>query len=188
MSDPIDQEIEALRAEIARLTEMNKALEVAAYDATHDDLTGLHNNRWLRQYWDSLGEAPERKISGVLMVDGDGVKRVNDRYGHDAGDNVIRHLANSMRNRGCPAIRRGGDEFLVLVPNGFEPLLMADLILTASRLPVPGRGGDISVTVSVGVALVVDDQVGVRLSDLINMADSAMYRAKGLGGDCIGIF
>lgn len=187
MSYPINQEIEALRAEIARLTEEIDALKVAAYDATHDDLTGLHNNRWLRQYWDSLGEAPERKISGVLMIDGDGVKRVNDRYGHDAGDNVIRHLANSMRHRGCPAIRRGGDEFLVLIPAGFDPLLMAKLILTASRRPLSVRGGDVSVTISIGIALVAD-QNEMRLSNLINGADSAMYRAKGLGGDCIEIF
>lgn len=171
-------ENDRLRTENDRLTRECAALRRAAHDATHDDLTGLGNNRWLRQYWDQV-EASGASIEAVMMVDGDGIKSINDRYGHEVGDRAITHIADALRATRCPAIRRGGDEFLLIVPSGRDPLSVASEISGTVATPLSVPDGRATVTVSIGVAEV--REVHEVLSDLISVADSAMYQAKRSG-------
>jgi len=167
-----------LQAENDRLTRECAALRRAAHDATHDDLTGLGNNRWLRQYWNHV-QASDASIEAVMMIDGDGIKSINDRYGHEVGDRAITHIADALRATQCPAIRRGGDEFLLIVPSGRDPLSVASEISGTVSTPLSVPDGRATVTVSIGVAECGNGHE--VLSDLISVADSAMYQAKRSG-------
>ncbi|MCB0978732.1 MAG: sensor domain-containing diguanylate cyclase [Acidimicrobiales bacterium] len=157
--------------------------ELAAMVA-HDDLTGLANRRAM---FELLGELHrENKPTAVLAVDIDGFKQINDRYGHAAGDEVLRCVA--MRLEGLTGgsglvARLGGDEFVIVlacpkaVAAGHE--LATDLVESA-RCPLPLLGGEIRVTLSVGVST---SDGSVAPDVLLQEADLAMYAAKRAGRD-----
>jgi diguanylate cyclase (GGDEF)-like protein len=163
---------------------MHTALEQSkarfAYAATHDPLTGLANRAYLRTRVDALQQQPDREI-GVVVVDLDGFKRVNDAGGHEAGDEVLRAVAVRMQRHireGDVLARMGGDEF-VAVLTGHD--LAGTLTDTAARLravvaePVHGRRGVHFVRASVGWAL---GTVADEFSVLLATADAEMYRMK----------
>ncbi len=164
-----------------------------------DMLTGLANRALvLDRLRDALVEArgsvaglpvpglpvPGLPVSGlaVLMADLDGLKRVNDTYGHQAGDVVLQVTA--QRFLGCirerdTLGRLGGDEFCVLLPrvrDGIGAGLIADRLVEAARQPIPINGRDVCVGVSIGIALF---PINGETSDaLIAAADAALYEAK----------
>ena len=160
--------------------------------ATHDALTGLPNRRMLN---DRLYEAFSRGCRtgwsvAILFIDLDGFKPINDRYGHAAGDEVLRLTAQRLVN----AVRRtdtvgrlGGDEFLVILEDtGTDENISAVANRIVHSVSVPMVFGDVSVTVrpSVGVAAVHHpDSERHRPDHLMAAADQAMYMAKALGGD-----
>jgi diguanylate cyclase (GGDEF)-like protein len=186
---PVQREVLALFAEHAAIailharmhSELEQSRANLAYAATHDPLTGLANRAYLRTRVDELQAAAPAQQVGVLVVDLDGFKKVNDDSGHEAGDEVLRAVAQRMRRHvreGDVLARLGGDEFVaVLVGNDVANVLTE----TAERLraviaePIVGRSGVRRVTASVGVALgdVTDD-----FADLIAAADAEMYREK----------
>jgi two-component system cell cycle response regulator len=148
----------------------------------HDPLTGLYNRRKL----DDLGPMTGR--CGVLMIDIDHFKHVNDEFGHDAGDEVLQHVAGSITRSirtNDIAIRHGGEEFLVLLDEAEGPLAqhVAERILTTVRaIDAAHLAPGVQVTVSIGVA--VHD--GTRsLAATIAAADAALYDAKNSGRDRI---
>jgi len=154
--------------------------------ASTDALTGLPNRRYFDEFCSLLGRrrADDDAEVGVLMVDIDWFKRVNDTYGHDVGDEVLRAvgraIAETVREGDVPA-RFGGGEFAVLLRHASREaaLEVAERVRVAvdqldlRQWQVPG------VSVSVGVA------VGARLeqpiADLLLQADRALYRAKRAG-------
>ena len=163
---------------------MHTALEQSqarlAYAASHDALTGLANRAYLRSRVNALLQQPGRQI-GVIVVDLDGFKRINDIAGHEAGDEVLRAVAQRMRRHvreGDVLARMGGDEFVAVLVGDDIADTLAD---TAERLraviaePVHGRRGVHFVRASVGCALgaVTDD-----FSVLLATADTEMYRMK----------
>ena len=163
--------------------------------ATTDHLTGLANRRELdRRAELSLASGPEgaHGLIALLLVDLDGFKPVNDRYGHLAGDellvNLSRRLAGVIRG-GDVVARIGGDEFVVLLPSVAdveEACAVADRVVTLIREPVTevsGADGPIGVTASVGIAVARPGHP-VTLRSLLREADAGMYEAKGRGGDC----
>jgi two-component system, cell cycle response regulator len=173
-----------------------------------DALTGTGNRSYLEQ---RLREEVSfawrhREPVGLLMLDLDHFKAVNDRYGHVIGDQVLRDMGAIMRHTvrtEDSVYRYGGEEFCVLVrgesPEGLER--MAQRLRTAiGNYKLPTELGDVSVTVSVGVATVSrpDSEMETTLgaagsSDgeaeqdelLVLMADRALYRAKEQGRDCV---
>ena len=159
--------------------------------ATTDPLTGLPNRRFL----DILARRPADRrredTTGVLMVDIDHFKRLNDRYGHGVGDEVLRAVADSVartvRADDFP-IRYGGEEFLVVLRRADPEIALAvaeRLRRNVSRIdPVP-LGIATPVTVSVGAA--VAEPGRDRLADLIARADAALYRAKAAGRDRVAL-
>lgn len=169
----------------------NLARELSATQT--DPLTGLATERTLRDFVDPFEQDLPAGIGHVLFVDGNHVKQVNDGYGHDAGNAVIRHIADAIRgalDAGGLAVRRGGDEFLALVAPGQsvgDALARIEEGLSAP-LPVGGpaegvtldRLETVQVTVSIGVRRV---DLGVRFSALLTDADAAMYVAKANGRD-----
>ncbi|WP_127507108.1 GGDEF domain-containing protein [Actinoplanes solisilvae] len=148
--------------------------------ATHDPLTGLANRSLLRAFTDELAGRSGVEV-GVMVIDLDDFKTVNDAGGHDAGDEVLRTVAARMAALVRPGdllARTGGDEFVVVVSGD-----QADAVLrgTAERIhealaePIETRGGPCKVGASIGYAY------GVSSSDfaqLASAADADMYRTK----------
>lgn len=155
--------------------------------AKTDALTGLGNRRAFRDGWARAHRALVAKgtVAGILMVDIDFFKRVNDELGHAVGDKVLRMVARTIA--GCVrnndvAVRWGGEEFLVLV-SGATPETLSALAERIRQLVgrgwvTYGNGAHRSVTVSVGGALVQPDDTSERA---INRADERLFGAKAAG-------
>ncbi|MBL8247815.1 MAG: diguanylate cyclase [Candidatus Competibacter sp.] len=178
-------EIDAMRNELARLlnrlTDQNAELERLA---TTDGLTGLTNRRRLFEHLEQEVYRARRygTALSLILFDIDHFKRINDNWGHAAGDCVLReiaHEAHRLLRKADTAGRYGGEEFVVLLPETD----LAEAMLLAHRLNrqishmviTPEHSSPISVTVSVGVAEIAPDESG---EDLIQRADQALYRAK----------
>jgi len=157
-----------------------------------DDLTKLHNARYLRQYLSNEIRRARRYGSSVsaLFFDLDDFKRVNDGHGHLVGSHVLMEMAavilSSVRDTDSVA-RYGGDEFVVILPEA--PLEQAALVAERIRATIErhgftgGRRLRLSVTASFGVA--VFPQHASSPQQLIANADSAMYEAKAAGKNCV---
>lgn len=163
---------------------MQERLAQKLFEAHHDDLTGIPS---LRLCLDRLSNAlararRNRDILGVFFVDLDGFKEVNDNYGHEAGDYVLKTVAKRLT--GCvremdTVGRLGGDEFLMIFPKlqGAEAARkIAGSVLESLREPIAWKGNTLQVSASVGIALHPQD--GKDTEQLIKEADKAMYRAK----------
>ena len=157
------------------------------YLATHDELTGLANRALFMQLLEhGLASASryERQL-GVLFVDLDRFKLVNDTLGHRAGDTLVRTIAE--RFRGCMrksdvVARLGGDEFVVLaqaIDSVDDVTAIAKRLLSAAIQPVRISGNEFRVTASIGIALYPED--GEDSQTIMKHADMAMYAAKELG-------
>jgi diguanylate cyclase (GGDEF)-like protein len=164
----------------AQLAQENRSL---SHLAIHDSLTGLYNRsffsrRLARMLQDAEGEGTH---IGVLYMDNDHFKEVNDRYGHGVGDLLLIEVAKRIRaqlREGDLVARLGGDEFAVLlapVHHQRDALRIAEKINAAMAEPLPGRP-DIVPSVSIGVA--VYPQHGATAEHLLRAADRAMYRVK----------
>jgi diguanylate cyclase (GGDEF)-like protein len=135
----------------------------------------MHNLRWLREFWGGLSR-PAAVVGAVAFLDVDMLKRVNDTYGHKVGDRVITHVAAVLISSGCYGIRYGGDEFLLLVPAGWDVRATLDRVVdNIASCPIPVRDDSITVAVSCGARMVKD---GLNLHGIIRDADEAMYEVK----------
>jgi diguanylate cyclase (GGDEF)-like protein len=158
--------------------------------ATRDALTGLTNRRAFEAELASnaIGRRSD-DTSGVMFLDLDGFKQINDEHGHKAGDEVLietaKRLLRSVRDSDTVA-RLGGDEFTVLlrgVHNNDEAIVIAERILAAMREPMRlSAGVDVQTTPSLGIALASDNHTDPN--ELLKSADAAMYEAKRAGKDC----
>jgi eukaryotic-like serine/threonine-protein kinase len=156
--------------------------------ATQDGLTGVANRRHLlEQAEQRFAEAGPAGFA-VIMVDIDHFKKINDTYGHQVGDDVIREVANRLREVVRPEDllgRYGGEEFLLAVPADEETAgRLADRLLVAvNATPVATQGDPVDVTASIGVGFAgpADADLGV----VIGRADQALYAAKGQGRNCV---
>ncbi len=162
--------------------------------ATHDALTGLPNRMLFSDRLQQALATGKRKKGrlAIMFVDIDKFKPVNDGYGHDIGDALLREMAKRMQNcvrESDVAARIGGDEFLVLLASIEEPqhaLEVGEKIRTAISRPFNSGSVSIEVTASIGVSLYPDD--AVEENALIKNADIAMYYAKERGGNVVRFF
>ncbi|GJL97194.1 MAG: response regulator PleD [Hyphobacterium sp.] len=156
--------------------------------AITDPLTGLHNRRYFASRLEQITEivAAEGIHASVILADLDHFKRVNDTYGHEAGDSVLKQFSDRLtaQLRAVDiAARYGGEEFVVLMPDaplleagvGAERLLRA---ISGSAFNLPGEGGQLNVTISIGVAQI---NPGDDMDAVLRHADEALYRAKAEG-------
>lgn len=153
-----------------------------------DALTGLYNRRYLNQSLEQEWSRAERQQStvSILLADIDNFKSINDEYGHDVGDEVLKKFARIFKDnarKGDVVARYGGEEFVILVVNGDheQALKMADRICASAR-ETKFAGLDRQVTLSIGVSSFPDLTVN-SLNQLINAADQSMYKAKASGKD-----
>jgi diguanylate cyclase (GGDEF)-like protein len=170
------------------LEESIKAQRASEHSAGSDELTGLHNRRWLSEMFPRQLERSSRQgeAATLIMADLDHFKKFNDSFGHQAGDEVLRRVARTLETQLRPGdlcARYGGEEIAVLLPN--TPLatamavaqrLVAAVAQTTIHLP-DGRSLP-SVTISMGIA---EFRAGLDLAELISNADAALYRAKEQG-------
>ena len=163
-----------------------RVLETAQRLAATDGLTGLYNRHFMGEQLRLLEALATRhgRAFSVIAIDVDGLKRVNDTFGHEAGDVALRGCATALRQtlRGADIpVRTGGDEFLALLPDTAlaEAARVAERIraaLVAQGLAGPPTG----ITVSAGVATW---RPGRTVEELLRAVDAVLYDAKRAGGD-----
>jgi diguanylate cyclase (GGDEF)-like protein len=184
--------IQPLLASVGFLLLYNEILQRELFDlARIDPLTGVNNRLGLLEASETLLErARARQESiGVLLIDADHFKSINDRFGHDDGDRVLLELVaniRSMLRAGDMVGRVGGEEFLVFSPavQRTDLLALAERIRTAiERTAFSIEGQSYTLTVSIGAALAHGDEAD--MSGARRRADKALYEAKHAGRNCV---
>ncbi len=173
--------------EAGPVLEAKRLMEHLRENSLRDPMTGLYNRRFLEDYVGALVSSSQRRkaVFSVLMLDLDFFKQVNDTHGHEAGDKVIKTLADILVRsvRGSDfAVRYGGEEFLlVLTDTGIEPALkVAEKIraeVEATKVPLPS--GILQKTISIGVSEFPND--ADTFWQVVKYADVALYKAKAGG-------
>lgn len=170
-----------------REAQRQAAEERISHLATHDPLTGLPNRTLLLDRLNQAihGASRRQRCVGVLFLDLDHFKTINDSLGHEAGDELLKAVTERLRNRlrqEDTLARQGGDEFILVLPDIVEPAAagqVAEYLLEALRAPFPLKGQPLHVNVSIGIStypLDADDA-----PTLIRFADNAMYQVKSAG-------
>lgn len=174
-----------MQQQVSQMTDLSSRLEEAEHAARKDPLTGLANRRKLAEFLSSLSD--DINISFV-MIDIDHFKKINDRYGHDAGDDILSELANVLNNstRSSDMVARlGGEEFCIILPEADikqAGVLAANLCQAVSLHRFVGGTHHIDVNISLGVSQKKDDETSATS---IKRADQALYQSKKDGRNCV---
>jgi diguanylate cyclase (GGDEF)-like protein/PAS domain S-box-containing protein len=173
--------------DVTGLVEYNYQL---AQRAQHDELTGLPNRAiFAERLDDATRNNPREGAVGVLAIDVDHFKLVNDTYGHATGDACLKVVAARLtsRIRKIDTVARvGGEEFMAVVSglhNEADAMMVAQQLVAAFREPLRLSDCDLPVTISIGVALFPDH--GTDIEAIRRLADEALYRAKRDGRNCV---
>ena len=154
------------------------------YQANHDKLTGLANRKYFIEDFKKLKEKTDfsRDNIGILFIDIDKFKLINDNYGHDTGDQVLKNIAsrmkNSLKEKDLKA-RMGGDEFVIALADLSSKdkiIQVAKRLIGDLKKPLIINGEEIQVSISAGISFYPEDSN--ELETLIKNADTAMYKAK----------
>lgn len=175
------------------VTEKRKLMEVLQWRADHDVLTGLPNRSLLYDRFKQSVATAHRNHSSlaVCILDLDGFKLINDRYGHAIGDRLLVEVSERLKKiiRGEDTVARlGGDEFVILLGlmHANELEMAMQRILTALSLAYTIDGIELNISASIGVTIYPKDDADI--DSLLRHADQAMYRAKLRGRDCYHLF
>lgn len=181
-------------AVISDITERKRGEEIVWRRANYDELTGLPNRRlFIDRLKQTLGRAARHNnCVAVLFIDLDEFKPVNDLFGHQTGDELLKQVASRMdiclREEDTVA-RQGGDEFVVMlatIHNEQDALAVAEKLLTALHTPFQIDGNIFNIGASIGVALF--PQHGETAETLLEKADTAMYAAKAAGRHTVQLY
>jgi diguanylate cyclase (GGDEF)-like protein/PAS domain S-box-containing protein len=179
---------------IADVTAAHKQATQWSYEASHDSLTGLLNRREMeRRLQTALENAViDRSTFAVVMIDLDDFKAVNDRFGHGAGDDFLRHIGTSLREAvraGDLIARFGGDEFLVLLERTSEEAAVRvsqAMLKSMASNEFLWTGQVVAARASLGVGM--GSGSDTTWVSILERADSACYDAKNSGGHCVRQF
>lgn len=163
--------------------ETESVWETLRYNMNHDVLTGLYNRRFLERHIELIPEK-EKSQYVIAMVDIDFFKKVNDTYGHEAGDEVLVRVSDCLKDtagKNNLAVRWGGEEFILYFPNStteqIHPVIEA-LRKRIEDMVIEVRGKDIRVTITSGIATGLADS---NYEKVINNADEKLYLGKQRG-------
>lgn len=192
----LEEQVERRTEELSRAIERLRVTNLALAEESHTDaLTALHNRRYLMAQLPAVlsGDA----CIGVLQIDIDHFKQVNDGYGHAVGDSVLRELGGqlaALRRDSDVTVRWGGEEFLLLLQDvdATGVLAIAERLRRdiAAKTFKDGRGGGVRLTCSIGFSMhPLATRVDKGTFDAaLELADLALYRAKHLGRNrCVGL-
>jgi diguanylate cyclase (GGDEF)-like protein/PAS domain S-box-containing protein len=180
---------------VTDLTTEREAEAAVAHSAQHDALTGLPNRTLLidRVRHALARRVPQGSRMALLFCDVDGFKNVNDAYGHQVGDAVLRAVANRLTaavRPGDTVARIGGDEFVVLCEDLLDvnaATLAADRVRLAAARPLHTDSGDIEITISIGLVMAEHGE-DTSPDTLLRDSDEAMYKAKRQGPNSVQLF
>jgi len=188
MQQEIERDSQSLRRFATELALANRRLRQAALT---DPLTALPNRRYAMERLDQEWSASlrNRRTFSVMMVDIDRFKAVNDAHGHEAGDQVLRQVAITLRKaaRSQDVIcRLGGEEFLVISPDTqLAPVMRLAERLRQAICTVPMMVGALHYPLSVSIGVAERLLSMVHFDELLKAADVVLYRAKRAGGNCV---
>jgi diguanylate cyclase (GGDEF)-like protein len=179
----VQQERDLSAAVSERVQEIAALQHRLRHEATHDALTDLANRSLLQEQVRMMATDRARGV-GLLLIDLDDFKQINDGYGHSVGDEVLVEISHRLRTA-CPAetvvCRYGGDEFVLALPARRNTLAeVAMQVLASLHDPVDTAAGPVPVSASVGTAFCPPGRI-CDFSDLLRSADRAMYSAKTAG-------
>jgi len=156
------------------------------YQATHDPLTGLANRNLLYQIFDhTISKAKrENKNIGIMFLDLDGFKKINDTLGHEIGDKTLVSFSKKLKlclREEDLAARLGGDEFIVMLEDATisKTVLVAERILKSLTEPIEIQQHKLYISSSIGISMYPND--GKDIQELLKQADIALYNAKATG-------
>ena len=155
--------------------------------ATHDELTGLANRSLMKSQMENAIAMHQRQglKLAVLFIDLDGFKAINDQYGHDFGDQVLKQVSTRLEScvrKSDTVCRFGGDEFVILLTslnNKEESAFIAEKVIDVIAQPYEVDSHKAHLGSSIGIAVYPED--GDNDSELLKMADNLMYRVKSSG-------
>ncbi len=188
------QSIDSQMFVLRNVTERLRQEAVIEFQATHDPLTGLPNRSL---YFGRVTQAIYHALrSGerlaVMFIDLDKFKLINDTLGHNAGDELLRVMANRLKGctRDCDTLARiSGDKFAIILTSETGPDRIADFadtVLQSAKIPISYADDEITLSLSLGLASWVDENQSAEM--LISDAELALYRAKREGGDRVEPF
>lgn len=181
--------IENFANESAPVIETKRLMQILKESSLKDSLTGLHNRRFLDEYVEKLAPQVIRQKQNIaiIMIDMDYFKKVNDNYGHDVGDIVLKELSFILRDTVREAdlvVRYGGEEFIIILSN-IENIESAMSVAEKLRVAVEekvikiGNEKTLQKTISLGVSYFPEDSTSIW--EAIKYADIALYEAKHTG-------
>ncbi len=187
MSNTVLQKSEDLTT---ALTELALANEQLGNMTIMDGLTGVKNRRYFNNKIEKEIKRASRqqKTLSLLMLDIDHFKHINDTYGHQAGDEVLKSIADTLSKHvlrsGDDVARYGGEEFCIILPNtevDGAAALAEKIRMEIQKKSISYNRKKIKVTISIGVAAIIPADENLEIDKIVNMADSALYEAKETG-------
>ncbi|MEJ6817013.1 putative bifunctional diguanylate cyclase/phosphodiesterase [Pseudomonas sp. LF-5] len=186
-----EEDLRRLNALLSQLDQARMSLQQAA---NYDALTNLINRRGFNQIFAEklCQKTTEGGMLAVMFLDIDHFKRINDSLGHDAGDELLKviaqHIKGSVRSHEDVVARFGGDEFCILIGlrDREEARNMAQRIMLKMKEPIELAGRRMVMTTSIGISLFPED--GTTCEELLKHADLALYQSKGAGRNGLHFF
>lgn len=147
----------------------------------HDALTGLYNRYGINEYIREAFEEQGSERASIIFFDIDDFKNINDKYGHEFGDDVLKFVSSiPLRTmcKHCHCCRWGGEEFLIIMQCDHDPVSVAEKIRNeVANTPLMFNDEAVYVTISMGVCI-ADNLLNVSIHDVVDLADSALYESK----------
>ncbi|NUT78602.1 bifunctional diguanylate cyclase/phosphodiesterase [Pseudomonas sp. C1C7] len=186
-----EKDLQRVNSLLSQLDQARASLQQVAH---FDPLTNLINRRGFNQLFAEklIEKTHNGGMMAVLFLDIDHFKRINDSLGHDAGDELLKvladHIKSSVRNHEDVVARFGGDEFCVLInlQDREEARQLAQRILLKMKDPIELAGRRMVMTTSIGISLFPED--GTTCDELLKHADLALYQSKGSGRNGLNFF
>lgn len=180
-------------AQFIDITELKTALDKQQYQSYHDSLTKLPNRKYLFENFEKLCKKHiKNDVSfSILFCDLDRFKSINDFYGHNVGDDILKAVSTRIRNKmstGKIISRSGGDEFIIVMKDSSTNSIneASNQLLELFKLPFNTSHGNFEITCSLGISQYPSDSTNI--SELISFANIAMQKVKIAGGNGYSIF